>query len=197
MRALTWTPESMPDPWVEFEGASSLSSFKCELRVVIGGRKEARRRGNRDYVPHARTPLALLHATPRRLLLGGTGCILNSTSSITRPSATDLNRIYSGFVFLSPAPPTPDTQVTATSSHPRDPFLLRTPRPALADVLHDSAHSTRMTRTSSLSCVRRRRRPHVHCFYCTCPPSLIPPGLSLRLWCKPASPRPAPHAQYM
>jgi hypothetical protein len=27
-RALTWTPESMPDPWVEFEGASSLSSFK-------------------------------------------------------------------------------------------------------------------------------------------------------------------------
>ncbi|KAJ7880495.1 hypothetical protein B0H13DRAFT_2345570 [Mycena leptocephala] len=46
MRALTWTPESMPDPWVEFEGASSLSSFKCELRVVVGGRKEARVRAS-------------------------------------------------------------------------------------------------------------------------------------------------------
>ncbi|KAJ7838895.1 hypothetical protein B0H13DRAFT_2418725 [Mycena leptocephala] len=68
MRALTWTPESMPDLWAEFEGASSLSSFKCEprRRVVIGGRKEARVRAGmgwggrgRDYVPHthiARVP---------------------------------------------------------------------------------------------------------------------------------------------
>ncbi|KAJ7885617.1 hypothetical protein B0H13DRAFT_2343125 [Mycena leptocephala] len=38
---------------------------------------------------------------------------------------------------------------------PRDPFLLRAPLPALADVPHDSARSTRVTRPSSLSCPSR------------------------------------------
>ncbi|KAJ7887923.1 hypothetical protein B0H13DRAFT_2342234 [Mycena leptocephala] len=107
---------------------------------------------------HIHTPLAFLHATPRRLLLGDAGSILPSPSFI----ATDLNWIYSGFFFLSLP-----CHVAAANSHPRDPFLLRTPRHALADVLHDSARSTRVTRTSSLSCVRRSRRPHAHCFYCT------------------------------
>ncbi|KAJ7916960.1 hypothetical protein B0H13DRAFT_2322913 [Mycena leptocephala] len=106
MRALPWTPESMPDQWVEFEGASSLSSFKCEPRVVIGGWKEARVRARtlafgvgvgRDYVPraHSSTPL---HGVCFTVEL--------------------VNRIYPGFFFLSPALP---PQAAVASSHPRCP----------------------------------------------------------------------------
>ncbi|KAJ7914506.1 hypothetical protein B0H13DRAFT_2325240 [Mycena leptocephala] len=138
---------------------------------------------------HIHTPLAFLHATPRRLLLGDAGSILPSPSFI----ATDLNWIYSDFFFLSLP-----CHVAAANSHPRDPFLLRTPRHALADVLHDSARSTRVTRTSSLSCVRRSRRPHAHCFYCTRVrfPSTLPDylcgcGASLLPLTLP------PHAQYI
>jgi hypothetical protein len=150
---------------------------------------------DRDYVTHAHTPLAFLHATPRRLLLGGAGFILNSGSSITRPSsfiATDLNRTYSGFFFLCPALPMPDIQAAAQLPPSRS-----VPTP----------HSSPCTyRCTPRFCPLHTRDPRLLAVLCAPPSSpacallllhtrllsLSPPGLSLRLWCKPASPRPAP-----
>ncbi|KAJ7922144.1 hypothetical protein B0H13DRAFT_2317749 [Mycena leptocephala] len=64
-------------------------------------------------------------------------------------------RLGLSLVLLSLLPRQRPTPKPLSSSHPCDPFLLRTPRPALGDVLYDSSRSTRVTHTSSLSCPSR------------------------------------------
>ncbi|KAJ7880482.1 hypothetical protein B0H13DRAFT_2541358 [Mycena leptocephala] len=123
MRALPWTPDSMPDPWVELEGARVCppSSASPESSSAGGKRREC---GFGDGLgwprPHTHSPLALLHATPRRLLLGGAGCILNSASSITRPflyryrfEPDPLGLGLSRVLVSLYCPATPDTQAAA------------------------------------------------------------------------------------